>query len=66
MQYREAGSECLRIEIVEITALKDLDFIRTVIEECGKLAATFSFDDFGTGYSTQTHLRLLPATEMKR
>jgi EAL domain-containing protein (putative c-di-GMP-specific phosphodiesterase class I) len=64
-QHPEVRPEYLQIEIVETTALRDLDAIRAVIEDCGKLGVTFSLDDFGTGYSTLTHLRQLPATEIK-
>jgi EAL domain-containing protein (putative c-di-GMP-specific phosphodiesterase class I) len=64
-QYPETGPACLQIEIVETAALKELDTIRQVMEECAKLGVTFSLDDFGTGYSTLAHLRHLPATEIK-
>jgi EAL domain-containing protein (putative c-di-GMP-specific phosphodiesterase class I) len=64
-QYPEAGPACLQIEIVETAALKELDAIRLVIEDCRKLGVAFSLDDFGTGYSTLAHLRHLPATEIK-
>jgi diguanylate cyclase (GGDEF)-like protein/PAS domain S-box-containing protein len=64
-QYPEAGPGCLQIEIVETTALKELDTIRQVIEDCQKLGVAFSLDDFGTGYSTLAYIRHLPATEIK-
>jgi diguanylate cyclase (GGDEF)-like protein/PAS domain S-box-containing protein len=55
----------LLVEIVETAALKELESLRLVIEECSGLGVEFSLDDFGTGYSTLTHLRYLPATEIK-
>ena len=64
-QYPEVGPGCLRIEIVETAALKALDTIRQVIEDCQKHGVEFSLDDFGTGYSTLAYLRHLPATEIK-
>jgi diguanylate cyclase (GGDEF)-like protein/PAS domain S-box-containing protein len=64
-QYPETGPDCLQIELVETAALKELDTIRQVMEDCAKLGVTFSLDDFGTGYSTLAHLRHLPATEIK-
>jgi EAL domain-containing protein (putative c-di-GMP-specific phosphodiesterase class I) len=64
-EYPEAGPDRLQIEIVETAALKELDTIRQVIEDCKKLGVAFSLDDFGTGYSTLAHLRHLPATEIK-
>jgi len=63
--YPEVGHDCLQIEIVETAALKDLDTIRQVIDDCRPLGVTFSLDDFGTGYSTLSHLRHLPAAEIK-
>lgn len=59
----KAGS--LQIEIVETAALKELDAIREVIEDCTELGIAFSLDDFGAGYSTLTYLRHLPASEIK-
>ncbi|MBS1161630.1 MAG: hypothetical protein H6R15_4049 [Proteobacteria bacterium] len=64
-QFPEVGPDCLQIEIVETAALKDLDTIRQVINDCGRFGVTFSLDDFGTGYSTLAHLRHLPVTEIK-
>jgi diguanylate cyclase (GGDEF)-like protein/PAS domain S-box-containing protein len=64
-QYPKAAKDCLQIEIVETAALKELESIRRVIEDCRKLGVAFSLDDFGTGYSTLAHLRHLPATEIK-
>jgi diguanylate cyclase (GGDEF)-like protein/PAS domain S-box-containing protein len=64
-QYPEAAEDRLQIEIVETAALKELDAIRQVIEDCRKLGVAFSLDDFGTGYSTLAHLRHLPVTEIK-
>jgi diguanylate cyclase (GGDEF)-like protein/PAS domain S-box-containing protein len=58
-------SNQLRIEIVETAALKELDVLRLVMEDCRKLGVGFALDDFGTGYSTLAHLRHLPATEIK-
>jgi len=61
----EAERGRLRIEIVETAALKDLDAVRQMIEDCRKLGVTFSLDDFGTGYSTLAHVRHLPVAEIK-
>lgn len=55
----------VQIEIVETAALKELDALRLVMEDCRTLGVGFALDDFGTGYSTLAHLRHLPATEIK-
>ncbi len=64
-RHPEAERSRLRIEIVETAALNDLDEVRAMIEDCGKLGVTFSLDDFGTGYSTLAHVRHLPVAEIK-
>jgi diguanylate cyclase (GGDEF)-like protein/PAS domain S-box-containing protein len=63
--YAEAGRDRLQIEIVETAALKDLDAVRKMIEDCRRLGVAFSLDDFGTGYSTLAHVRHLPVKEIK-
>ncbi|MBI4998994.1 MAG: EAL domain-containing protein [Rhodocyclales bacterium] len=55
----------VQIEIVETAALKELDALRLVMEDCRTLGVGFALDDFGTGYSTLAHLRHLPASEIK-
>jgi diguanylate cyclase (GGDEF)-like protein/PAS domain S-box-containing protein len=56
---------CLRLEIFGGGALKELDCVRQVIEDCQALGIQFSLHDFGTGCTTLAELRLLPATEIK-
>ena len=55
----------LQIEIVESSALEDLDLIESVIEECRGMGVSFSLDDFGTGYSSLVYLRRLSIDELK-
>jgi diguanylate cyclase (GGDEF)-like protein/PAS domain S-box-containing protein len=55
----------LQMEIVESSALEDLDLIEGVIKECLQLGVRFSLDDFGTGYSSLVYLRRLSITELK-
>jgi len=55
----------LELEILESSALKDINKISSVIEECNKLGVIFSIDDFGTGYSSLTYLKRLPAEYLK-
>jgi diguanylate cyclase (GGDEF)-like protein/PAS domain S-box-containing protein len=64
-QFPSVRPNQLRIEIVETAALKELESLRQVMEECRSLDVAFSLDDFGTGYSTLAHLRHLPASEIK-
>ena len=55
----------LELEILESSALKDINTVSGVIGECNKLGIKFSIDDFGTGYSSLTYLKRLPAEYLK-
>lgn len=55
----------LEFEILESSALEDIDFASNVISECKKLGINFSIDDFGTGYSSLSYLKKLPAKYLK-
>jgi diguanylate cyclase (GGDEF)-like protein len=55
----------LELEVLETSALEDLDRTSRVIEACGKLGVRFALDDFGTGYSSLTYLKHLPVTLIK-
>ncbi len=56
----------LQLEILESSALGDLNAISTTIETCqGALGVKVALDDFGTGYSSLTHLRSLPVDTIK-
>jgi EAL domain-containing protein (putative c-di-GMP-specific phosphodiesterase class I) len=55
----------LVIEILETTALADVDFTCHLMQECRALGVRFALDDFGTGYSTLTYLKRLPLDMLK-
>lgn len=55
----------LELEILESSALRDINKVSSVIGECNKLGIEFSIDDFGTGYSSLTYLKRLPAEYLK-
>lgn len=55
----------LEFEILESSALKDIDLVPDVIRECNRLGVVFSIDDFGTGYSSLTYLKQLPTETLK-
>lgn len=59
-------AQCLQLEILESSALGDLNAITHIIETCQNLlGVSASLDDFGTGYSSLTHLRSLPVNTIK-
>lgn len=53
------------LEILETSALEDIDHVSQVMNECKQLGVIFSLDDFGTGYSSLTYLRRLPISQIK-
>jgi|GEM_PF-1672996 len=56
----------LQLEILESSALGDLNAISSVIKTCQEtLGVRAALDDFGTGYSSLTHLRRLPVDVIK-
>ena len=57
--------ECLEIEILETSALKDLASVSQVIEACQEFGLRFALDDFGTGYSSLAYLKRLPVSQIK-
>jgi|GEM_PF-291181 len=58
-----AGS--FELEILETSALADLDRAVYVLKQCQQLGIHFSLDDFGTGYSSLTYLRKLSVDTLK-
>lgn len=55
----------LVIEILETSALADMQQVIATIAACNALGVSFSLDDFGTGYSSLTYLRRLDVRELK-
>ncbi len=55
----------LELEILESSALDDIEHVATLIKQCRNLGISFSLDDFGTGYSSLTYLKRLPAETLK-
>jgi EAL domain-containing protein (putative c-di-GMP-specific phosphodiesterase class I) len=55
----------LRLEVLESSALGDIDRVSAAMQSCLALGLDFSLDDFGTGYSSLTYLRRLPAHTFK-
>jgi len=64
-RYPEINPALLQFEILETSALGDLDHISHLIGECRALGVTFALDDFGTGYSSLTYLKRLAADFLK-
>jgi diguanylate cyclase (GGDEF)-like protein/PAS domain S-box-containing protein len=55
----------LQLEVLETTALQDIDHVSQVMRQCRDIGVSFALDDFGTGYSSLTYLKRLPAQDLK-
>jgi diguanylate cyclase (GGDEF)-like protein/PAS domain S-box-containing protein len=55
----------LEIEVLETSAMKDLNKISDLINASKGIGILFSLDDFGTGYSSLTYLKRLPVHQLK-
>ncbi|PPD33688.1 MAG: hypothetical protein CTY19_07025 [Methylomonas sp.] len=64
-KYPEINPANLELEILETSALENLNDVSHVIRTCREIGVQFALDDFGTGYSSLTYLRHLPVTMLK-
>jgi EAL domain-containing protein (putative c-di-GMP-specific phosphodiesterase class I) len=64
-QYPEVPPSLFEIEVLESTALDDVENVRAVLLACQEMGVASALDDFGTGYSTLTYLKRLPAQTLK-
>ena len=63
--HPEVAPKLLDLEVLETSALEDIERVTATMHECCALGVGFSLDDFGTGYSSLTYLKRLPAELMK-
>jgi EAL domain-containing protein (putative c-di-GMP-specific phosphodiesterase class I) len=55
----------LELEILETTAMDDVDKVSKIMHRCNALGVSFSLDDFGTGFASLTYFRRLPTQLVK-
>ena len=55
----------LQVELLETSALKDMDLVSRCLQECADMGVSFALDDFGTGYSPLTYLKKLQVAALK-
>jgi diguanylate cyclase (GGDEF)-like protein/PAS domain S-box-containing protein len=66
VKHPHLDSKYLQLEILESSALGDLNAVSNIIKTCSDaLGINIALDDFGTGYSSLTHLRNLPVHTIK-
>ncbi|MGK0284472.1 MAG: diguanylate cyclase (GGDEF)-like protein/PAS domain S-box-containing protein [Patiriisocius sp.] len=63
--HPEVNPQSLEFEILETSALDNVNQVATTMNACQELGLRFALDDFGTGHSSLTHLRRLPAYLIK-
>ncbi|MEW8384769.1 MAG: EAL domain-containing protein, partial [Candidatus Thiodiazotropha taylori] len=64
-RHPQAESGDLELEILETSALEDINRVSQVMQDVQSLGVGFSLDDFGTGYSSLTYLKRLPIQTLK-
>lgn len=64
-RYHIQRPDRIMLEVLESSAVADVDQVSQVIRDCKTLGVCFSLDDFGTGFSTLSFLKKLPVDELK-
>ncbi len=65
MDYPDVPPNMIELEIVESSALEDIDRAVKIMQEIRALGVQFALDDFGTGHASMTYLRRLPVHTLK-
>ncbi|MGB4813028.1 MAG: EAL domain-containing protein [Methylophilaceae bacterium] len=65
MDYPDVPPDMVELEIVESSALEDIERAVNIMHEVSKLGVQFALDDFGTGHASLTYLRRLPVRTLK-
>jgi len=63
--HPQVNPSWLELEILETTALEDIEQVSKLIASCAQLGVSFALDDFGTGYSSLTYLKRLQVRTLK-
>lgn len=63
--YPDISPSALQLEVLESSALNDLEAVSRVMQQSQQLGVSFALDDFGTGYSSLAHLKHLPVSVLK-
>jgi EAL domain-containing protein (putative c-di-GMP-specific phosphodiesterase class I) len=55
----------VELEVLETSALMDVERVSRAIQECLDMGVKFALDDFGTGYSSLAYVKRLPVSQLK-
>jgi EAL domain-containing protein (putative c-di-GMP-specific phosphodiesterase class I) len=64
-KHAKVNPSSLELEVLETSALADMEQVSQVIEDCHQMGVKFALDDFGTGYSSLTYLKRLRVALLK-
>ena len=64
-EFEQVPKNRLQLEILETSALEDIENVSRLIAASASLGVDFAIDDFGTGYSSLTYLKRLPIATVK-
>ncbi len=64
-RYPTLSSQDLEIEILESSALQDIERITNIVKSCQKLGVRVALDDFGKGFSSLAYFKHLPVDILK-
>jgi EAL domain-containing protein (putative c-di-GMP-specific phosphodiesterase class I) len=64
-EHPKLGPGSLELEVLETSAMADMEQVSQVIEECTQMGVRCALDDFGTGYSSLTYLKRLRVAMLK-
>jgi len=64
-KHPQVNPASLELEVLETSALNDMDQVSQVIDNCAQMGVKFALDDFGTGYSSLTYLKRLRVALLK-
>jgi EAL domain-containing protein (putative c-di-GMP-specific phosphodiesterase class I) len=56
---------CLELEIAETTAMQDVNFTASLLQQLRTMGVHIAVDDFGTGYSALSYLKKFPLNTIK-
>ncbi|EIK97663.1 PAS/PAC and GAF sensor-containing diguanylate cyclase/phosphodiesterase [Pseudomonas sp. M47T1] len=63
--HPDVDPRMLMIEILETSALEDIEGVSHTLRSCAAMGVRFALDDFGTGYSSLSYLKRLPVAQLK-
>lgn len=64
-RYPQVSQSNLIMELLESSALEDIDLVSSIINQLRVFGVRFAIDDFGSGYASLNYLKYLPVDELK-